>query len=111
MHKDPYSSSRASIGAGRNAEAREASGWAPLAPVSSDTERKEMDSGGTWEKIRTREGGDYDGTSSHEDEPDDIVTPLCELNRIIQVIIYIRAYDVVGRGQYPIANQSAREAT
>ena len=37
MHKDPYSSSRASIGAGRNAEARQASGWAP--PVSSDTER------------------------------------------------------------------------
>jgi hypothetical protein len=39
------------------------------------------------EKIRTWEGGDCDGTPSHEDEPDDIVTPLCELNRIIEVII------------------------
>ena len=39
------------------------------------------------ERIRTWEGGDYDGTPSNEDEPDDIVTPLCELNRIIEVIM------------------------
>lgn len=38
-------------------------------------------------RIRTWEGGDYGDTPSHEDEPDDIVTPLCDLNRIIEVIM------------------------